>query len=454
MKVLKFGGTSVTDAIAWRQVIAILKDSQPCIVVVSATAKTTNNLLEAAREAKSGNYARALEISETIKERHLSIIEELIPEADDQLRNEACKIRLNEHLAMLNNYLLGISTLGELTPRSLDIILCIGEQISSYLITHFASLSGLDAIFIDSRSIIKTNSEFGKALPLVKQIATSSDILTKHLKAGKMPIMGGFYGSNSTGETTTLGRGGSDYTASLVGSALHADGIEIWTDVSGMFTSDPRYVEGVKPIEEITFDEAAELAYFGARVLHPATIQPAIEQNIPVYIKNTFRPSDKGTKICQSAKLDGPLRAIAFKKGITIVTVSSSRMLLAYGFLAKVFTIFENYKIPVDLISTSEVSISMSVDSKENLDSALEELQEFGKVVQRDNMALICVVGQKFLKASGIAGRIFKVIEHVSIQLISQGSSDINLSFVVNDTSAYEVVTLLHNEFFISNLAK
>ncbi|TNE74325.1 lysine-sensitive aspartokinase 3 [bacterium] len=448
MKVMKFGGTSVADAKAWKQVYSIVSQEKDVVIVVSATTKTTNDLLLAADLAKENKLSEALEVSERILKRHTDIIDELV---DDETHSEIftrCYEWINKHIELLNNYLLGIHTLGELTPRSNDVISSLGERLSSFLIAQIGPLYSVDSIHVDSKEVIKTNSDFGKAIPKSKDIAAAINEVKEPLEAGKTVIMGGFYGSNSKGEITTLGRGGSDYTASLVGLALGVDDIEIWTDVSGMYTCDPRMVPTATPIPDISFNEAAELAYFGAKVLHPATIQPAVERNIPVWIKNTFRPNDHGTKIYATAPLDDTLRAIAFKKDITIVTVTSTRMLLAYGFLARVFNIFEKHQVSVDLVSTSEVSVSMSVDSKERLDPVIEELMEVGHVHIHDKMALVCVVGQRFLKSTGIAARVFKTVDKYPIQLISQGSSDINLSFVVENEHLIYVVQELHKEFF------
>jgi len=448
MNVLKFGGTSVANAETWRKVVSIIKNQQPCAVVVSATAKTTNDLLSTAKLARQDSIESAREVAERIRQRHYDIIEELLPASLDQQVHTDAIAWVDKHLKLLDNFLLGIHTLGELTPRSLDMISSLGERISSYLIAQYARSEGVDMVHADARDIIKTNSEFGRAIPNMAKTREASTVLRHHLDQGKSVIMGGFFGTDANGEITTLGRGGSDYSAAILGMILNSDAIEIWTDVSGMYTSDPRFVKGTRPIEEITFDEAAELAYFGAKVLHPATIQPAIEQNIPVYIKNTFEADAPGTKIHSAAKLDGDVRAIAFKKDITIVTISSSRMLLAYGFLARVFGIFEEYEIAVDLVSTSEVSISMSVDKTVGLEPVLEKLGNIGDVSIRHGMSLVCVVGQQFLKSTGIASRIFQRINHIPIQLISQGSSDINLSFVVQNDHADEVVQELHDEFF------
>ena len=448
MKVMKFGGTSVADAKAWKQVYSIIAKEKETVVVVSATTKTTNDLLAAADCAKNGKLHDALEIAERILKRHSDIIDELIPVEQEGELFELCLAWINRHIGLLNNYLLGVHTLGELTPRSIDVISSLGERLSSFLIAQIGPLYGVNSVHIDSRDIIKTNSDFGKAIPNQKEINSKVSLIKAELDSGKLVVMGGFFGANHDGEITTLGRGGSDYSASIVGLALNAHDIEIWTDVSGMYTCDPRMVPAAKPINEISFNEAAELAYFGAKVLHPATIQPAVEKNIPVWIKNTFKPNEHGTKIFASAPLKGDFRALAFKKDIIIITVNSTRMLLAYGFLSRVFSIFENHKVSVDLVTTSEVSVSMSVDTKDRLDEVIEELMEIGHVHVQDRQALVSVVGQGFLNSTGIASKVFKTIDSYSIKLISQGSSDINLSFVVDNEHLTYVVQALHKEFF------
>lgn len=451
MKVLKFGGTSMADDKTWVSVLNIIKESNTPIVVVSATSGTTNSLLKAAELARKGNIDEAYALSEKIKQKHYDIVRDFLEKNgnsnDDGLFDDCCDW-IDKHIAILNNFLLGISTLNELTPRSIDTISSIGERISSFLLSKCGTVLGLKTVYVDARDILKTDSNHGQAKPDLKALHDNVRLLEKHHEAGKIPIIGGFYGSDYKGNVTTLGRGGSDYTASLIGMAIKADMIEIWTDVSGMYTSDPRYIKNTRFIEEIGFNQAAELAYFGAKVLHPATIQPAVERNIPVFVKNTFEPDHPGTKISSDAKGDNIVRAIAFKKDITIITISSSRMLMAYGFLARVFDIFEEFRVPVDLVSTSEVSISMSIDDASNLDELLVELEKIGDVNTRNEQALISIIGVEFLDASGLASRAFGVLKNIPIHLISQGSSDINLTLVVDNDKAIEAVQLLHDEFF------
>ncbi|HKJ30983.1 MAG TPA: lysine-sensitive aspartokinase 3 [Balneolales bacterium] len=451
MKVLKFGGTSMADESTWMAVLNIIKDSDTPFVVVSATSGTTNSLLEAAELARLDKVDEAYALSEIIKQKHYDVVRNFLEQNNDSSEDilfDDCCDWIDKHIAILNNFLLGISTLGELTPRSIDTISSIGERISSYLLAKCGTVVGLNTVYVDARDILKTDSNFGQAKPNLKALGDNVRLLLKHHEKGNIPIIGGFYGSDYKGNVTTLGRGGSDYTASLIGMAAKADMIEIWTDVSGMYTSDPRYIEHTQFIEEIGFNQAAELAYFGAKVLHPATIQPAIDQNIPVFVKNTFEPDHRGTKISSDAKMDDIVRAIAFKKDITIITISSSRMLMAYGFLARVFDIFEEHRVPVDLVSTSEVSISMSIDDASNLDELIKALEEIGDVKTREEQALISVIGVEFLDTSGLASRAFGVLNDIPIHLISQGSSDINLSLVVDNDKAIEAVQLLHNEFF------
>jgi aspartate kinase len=451
MKVLKFGGTSMADENTWMSVLNIIKNSDTPVVVVSATSGTTNSLLQSADYARNGRLDDAYQISEELREKHYRLVQNFLEtqgKSDDTELFDTCCKWIDKHIGILNNFLLGINTLGELTPRSVDTISSVGERLSSFLLSQCGVAAGLPTVFVNAKDILKTDSDHGHAKPDLNKLRENIEILRNHLNNGVIPIIGGFFGSDDKGNITTLGRGGSDYSASLFGMSLDADMIEIWTDVSGMYTSDPRYIKNTRSIREIGFNEAAELAYFGAKVLHPATIQPAIEKNIPVSIKNTFEPGHPGTLIRANSQATDIVRAIAFKKDITVITISSSRMLMAYGFLARVFDIFEEFKVPVDLVSTSEVSISMSIDDTSNLDKVVDVLRKIGNVNIRDRQALISVIGINFLESSGLASRSFGVLEDIPIHLISQGSSDINLSLVVDNENAIPAVQALHDEFF------
>ncbi len=441
----------MADAQAWKRVLEIVKAAGPgTTTVVSATSGTTNSLILAAETAKNGSLEDAKAISEEIRERHIALINDFfdLPEAKDEEGVDVCINHINKIVSVLDNYLLGIQTLGELSPKSMDAVSSIGERLSSFLLAECAKGQGIPSVWIDAADIMKTDSDHGKAAPDMDAIHERGKSIVHHAQSGKFPIMGGFYGSDENGVITTLGRGGSDFSASIVGLVADAEAIEIWTDVSGMYTSDPRFVQHAFSIKELSFNEAAELAYFGAKVLHPATIQPAVEKDIPVYVKNTFEPEHPGTRIFSDADADSPVRAIAFKKDITVITVISSRMLLAWGFLAKVFAIFEKNQVSVDLVSTSEVSISMTVDKKARLDAIRKDLEDIATVKVYYNQALISLVGKNMMKSKGVAASAFEALSEFPIRMISQGSSDINLSVVVENEHAVEAVQALHDTFF------
>lgn len=451
MKVLKFGGTSMADETTWKQILEIIKNTGEAIIVVSATSKTTNALLEAADLAKQGKHDDAVAISKFLHEKHVRILDNFLTnygKQDQEKIKKEGQLWIDRQIKVLDHYLLGIATLGELSLRSIDTISSIGERLSSCLLALCGQSIGLQTAHVDAAEIMHTNSDFGMAVPHLPSLKKNVQDLSSKVKNGFTPILGGFYGQNDAGEITTLGRGGSDYSASLIGAAIDCEEIQIWTDVSGMYTSDPRFIEGTRNIPEITFNEAAELAYFGAKILHPATIQPAVEKNIPVFIKNTFDPDHFGTKISSEAPFDGDIRAIAFKRNINIITISSSRMLMAYGFLASVFATFEKHAVSVDLVTTSEVSVSMSVDTDKNLDLVLKDLHQFGEVSVTKNQTLICLVGHDFLTSKGVAGKVFNSVSDIPVRMISQGSSEINLSIVVDNELAIDAAQKLHATFF------
>jgi len=440
----------MADAPAWKRVLDIVKATGPgTITVVSATSGTTNSLILAAETARNGSLREAKAISDEVRARHVKLItefSELPGITNTELQD--CQIHINSILGVLDNYLLGIQTLGELSDKSMDAVSSIGERLSSFLLAECAGMMGMPSVWIDAAEVMKTSSEHGKAAPQMDEVFKRGKTIAHHASNGKFPVMGGFYGSDARGVITTLGRGGSDYSASIVGLVVDAEAIEIWTDVSGMYTSDPRFVDRAFSIKELSFHEAAELAYFGAKVLHPATIQPAVEKDIPVFVKNTFEPQHPGTRIFSDADSDSPVRAIAFKKDITVITVISSRMLLAWGFLAKVFAIFEKHQVSVDLVSTSEVSISMTVDRKARLDAIRKDLEDISSVKVYYNQALISLVGKNMMKSKGVAASAFEALSAYPIRMISQGSSDINLSVVVENEHAVAAVQSLHDTFF------
>jgi aspartate kinase len=309
---------------------------------------------------------------------------------------------------------------------------------------------GLAARAVDARQVLVTDGTFGRATPLLPETeARLREKVQPLLDQGIVPVMPGFVGATKEGVTTTIGRGGSDWSAALFGSLLEADEIQIWTDVDGMLTVDPRLVPSARVIPEVSFTEAAELAYFGAKVLHPATIKPAVEKGIAVRVLNTMNPKAPGTLIVEEARGEsGSPRALAFKKGISVVFITQPRMLMAHGFLAKVFEVFARHQTSVDLVATSEVSVSLTVDDPTRLPAVERDLGELGEVQILKGMAIVSVVGRGFTRRSGLAGHIFDALREVNVVMISFGASDVNLSFVVSEADAERAVKLLHAAFF------
>ena len=447
MIVMKFGGTSVGSAERIAGVAEIVRErlARGPIVVVSAFSRVTDALIQGARLAEAGDAGHAA-VGAELRERHQATVRELIGDA-------ATRTRLLAHvdaiLAELRTLYTGVHALGELTPRSLDAISAIGERLSFEIVAAALLERGVPARAIDARELILTDESFSRAQPQLDAITARAAALVPVVEQGSVPVLGGFIGSTAKGVTTTLGRGGSDWTASLVGGALAVEEIQIWTDVDGMMTVDPRLVPSARVIPWVSFDEAAELAYFGAKVLHPATIKPAIERGIPVVILNTLNPGAAGTRITADAPATlGEPRAIAAKQGITLLTIAQPRMLMAHGFLARVFAVFEKHRTSVDLIATSEVSVSLTVDDVSSLAPIRSELLALGEVEVRQQMAIVSVVGRGFTRRSGLAARIFSALADVNVVMISFGASDVNVSFVVAEADAERAVKSLHRGFF------
>jgi aspartate kinase len=448
---MKFGGTSVEDAAAILRTAGIVegrvnKGLRP-VVVVSAMAKVTDQLLACAAAALAGRGDReaALEIAGRLRERHLQVCRALV--SGDRL--EPLLLDVNRAFDGLEELVHGIAVVGELTARTADLIVSFGERLSSVMVTAAFAERGLSSAHVDAREVILTDDHYGKAAPDEAAIERAlKQTVLPIVTAGQVPVMGGFIGS-CNGITTTLGRGGSDYTAALVGGGLHAGAIEIWTDVDGIMTTDPRICPDALRVRTISFEEAAELAYFGAKVLHPATILPAVQKNIPVYVLNSRNAANEGTRITATPPAcASPFKSIAAKKRLTIIDIVASRMLLAHGFLKLVFDIFDKHKCAIDMVSTSEVSISVTVDSREALPAICEELGRIADVKYESSKALICLVGEDIRGQSGIAAQVFAAVSHVNIRMISQGASEINMSFMINEEDVEEAVRSLHTRFF------
>jgi aspartate kinase len=447
--VMKFGGTSVEDSAAILRTAVIvagrLRAGLNPIVVVSAMSKVTDTLLKAAAAAGKNDREGALRLSDGLRTRHLTTAAELV--TGDRLTS--LQLNIHHDFDALDDLLRGISAVGELTPRTSDHVVSFGERLSSVIIAAAFAEQSLASTHVDARTVILTDDHYGKATPNPRAIenALTAQVLPL-LDLGKVPVLGGFIGS-CDGITTTLGRGGSDYTAALVGGALHAGAIEIWTDVNGIMTTDPRIVPEALRVKTISFEEAAELAYFGAKVLHPATILPAVQKNIPVYVLNSRNAENEGTKITATPPpCASPFKSIAAKKQLTIIDIVASRMLLAHGFLKAVFDVFDKHGCAIDMVATSEVSISVTVDSRQALPAICEELSRIADVKCEGNKALICLVGEDIRGISGISGQVFSSISHINVRMISQGASEINMSFMINEEDVEEAIRSLHRKFF------
>jgi aspartate kinase len=449
--VMKFGGTSVEDPAAINRTAAIVAGRVAAgkrpVVVVSAMARVTDQLLRAAASAAQGDRTGALAISSRLRARHRDTACALIKTSADA--SALCNL-IEQKFDSLDEILRGLAAILELTPRISDLVVSYGERLSSRIIAAAFSERGINAAHLDSRDVIITDSQFQKAAPIDALIEKrAEEHLTPLLEAGKVPVIGGFIASNEEGITTTLGRGGSDFTGALVGGALNAEAIEIWTDVDGIMTSDPRVCADALRVKVISFEEAAELAYFGAKVLHPATILPAVKKSIPVLVLNSKNPANEGTRIISVAPhCKSPFKSIAVKKKLSIIDVVASRMLMTHGYLKAIFDIFDRYQCPVDMVSTSEVSVSLTVDSNDKLPLIAADLSKLADVNYEGKKALICMVGEDIRGQSGMAAQVFGAIRHINVRMISQGASEINMSFMIEEEDADEAVRSLHAAFF------
>ena len=433
--VMKFGGTSVADAAAIENVARIVATERAAfpVVVVSAMSGVTDALLTATAASVAAIFSRHLATAEQLLSgSELERFAELVKSAETQVRALLQTQSASNRKAFQ------------------DSIVSFGEILSSALTAAVLNQHGVEARQVDARRCIITDEEHTSAAPLLREsFARTEAELRPLVDGGVVPVLGGFIGATLQGVTTTLGRGGSDYTAALIGAALKVDEIQIWTDVTGVLTADPRVVPEAQTIDRLSYSEAAELAYFGAKVLHPKTIQPAIENSIAVRICNSRMPQERGTLVGpQTETSPRTIKAIAHKTGVTVVQITSLRMLGAYGFLRALFEVFDRRRVVIDVVTTSEVSVSLSLDDASALPSIVEELQQLGTVGIEKGRAIICVVGEGLRGTPGIAGRVFSTISDINVSLISQGASSINFTFVIGEERVKEAVIRLHEEFF------
>lgn len=445
MIVAKFGGTSVGDADAIARTAGIVRSrlSRAPVVVTSALAGTTNRLIEIGQQAAAGQLIVALSIIEELRTRHFATIDDLGVGADTELVTDTGV--LFDELAHLAE---ALSVLGDVTPRSLDAVSSMGERLSAPIVAAALARIGVPAVFVDARRVIATTDDFGRAAPRPDEIAMACrSQLLPLVRDGQVPVLGGFIGATAQGVTTTLGRGGSDYSASLLGAAMDAEAIEIWTDVDGLLTADPRVVPGARLIEHVRFDEAAELASFGAKVLHPSTIAPAVRKGIPVFVFNSRRPEGSGTRITFDAPRR-PVRAIAGKTRTAVVKVRSPRMLAAPGTMRAIFEVFERNRTSVDVVATSEVSVSVTIDDVRHLEAIVAQLSAFGDVSVERGRGIVALVGAGLGESTVSMARALTALGDLRVHMLSLSATGINLTLIVDGDAVHDAMRRLHAAFF------
>jgi aspartate kinase len=453
---MKFGGTSVADADAIRRLIDIVKaqarrSGAPPVVVVSAMSKVTDHVLKMAADASRGERQTISAGVDELWQRHSAAAEILVPARDREPLIKQLQQQIEELRAMLT----ALAILREASPRSLDGIASAGELLSSRLVAGAFVAAGVDAVWIDARRAIVTDDHYTAAAPLMTEteVALETEVMP-HLAAGRLPVVGGYVGATKDGVATTLGRGGSDYSAAIIGAGLGAAEIQIWTDVDGMLTADPRLVDSPRVVPHLSFGEASELAYFGAKVLHPSTILPAVADNIPVKILNSRKPEVPGTVITATPpQSDRPIAALACKRKITVVEVTSTRMLMAHGFLRRLFEVFERYRTSVDVVTTSEVSVSVTIDDDRRIDEIAAALREFAEVTVEPNMSLLCAVGENLRADPAFAIRMLAGLDGIPLRMVSQAASRRNVTVVLRDGDVGAAMSRLHDAWFTDTAA-
>ena len=437
MKVLKFGGTSVGSPERIRALSQLINTGERQIVVLSAVAGTTNALVDIAAAYTKGNKEEAKEKIDALYGHYAQFIKALFT-TDKGLEN--AQELINYHFDLIRSFSSAL-----FSPIEEKVILAQGELISTTLFHFYLSEQGQSSCLLPALDFMRIDEENE---PIVDFIRTHIQPLLHAQAECTTFITQGYICRNSFGEIDNLRRGGSDYSASLIGAAIQAEEIQIWTDIDGMHNNDPRIVKGTQPIAQLCFNEAAELAYFGAKILHPQSVFPAQKYNIPVRILNTMQPDSPGTLISADASTEGDIRSIAAKDDITAIRIHSSRMLLAYGFLRRVFEVFERYKTPIDMITTSEVAISLTIDSVRYLDEIVQELNDFGTVEVDKHLSIICVVGNFGPETHGYASRVLDAVKHLPVRMISYGGSNYNTSLLIEHQYKAEALKSLHNRLF------
>jgi aspartate kinase len=449
--VMKFGGTSVGDAEAIARLVrhvTTARETGGVVLVVSALSGVTDRLFQLATAAAAGDEPGVQTGVDELVERHAAVARQAVRDAEPLIE------LMTAELAELRNLLHAVATLRDASPRTRDAIAAFGELLSSRLIERACTGAGIAAAWIDPRRVLVTSDGFGAALPLMDETTRAvAQHVRPVLSGGRVPVLGGYVGATAAGVTTTLGRGGSDYSAAIIGAAVDASEIQIWTDVDGMMTADPRIVPSTHVVPRLSFEEASELAYFGAKVLHPSTILPAVARSIPVRILNSRRFGGTGTLITADSPVDEPLAALACKRHVTVIDITSTRMLMAHGFLRRVFEVFERCQTPIDVVSTSEVSISVTIDNDARLTELLDELSTFADVRVERDMAILCAVGDGLRRDPRLASRILGSLEQFPLRMVSQAASRRNVTVVLHDAAAAAAMVHLHDTFFPREVA-
>ncbi len=436
MIVLKFGGTSVGSADRIKEVAKLVNTKDKKIVVLSAMSGTTNSLVDIANYLYKKNNEAASELIVALEQKYFKVVNELFK--TDQYKQKGKELIIS-HFSSIKSFTQDLFTLFE--EKS---ILAQGELLSTALFHYYLSENNIKSVLIPALNFMRTDKDGEPDLFYIKENINRE--FNSHPN-DTLFITQGFIARNAFGDIDNLKRGGSDYTASLVGVAIHAKEIQIWTDIDGMHNNDPRIIENTKSLTNISFDEAAELAYFGAKILHPASVHPAKIANIPVRLKNTLQPEAFGTLITSETNEKG-IKAIAAKDGITAIKIKSGRMLLAHGFMRKVFEIFEIYKTPIDMITTSEVAVSITIDDTKYVNDIVDELKKYGTVEKETNLTIICVVGDFIAESKGYAVTIFKALENIPVRMISYGGSRHNVSILIESKHKKDALTSLNTTLF------
>ena len=449
MIVMKFGGTSVANFEAITRTTFIIggKLDQKPVVVVSALSKVTDLLYKISDAAASKEETETRDLLKQLRDRHTNLACELLQQSPALC--EAALEKVNDICDSLDSLAMAVCAVGELSERNKAKIISNGELLSSTIICHAMNAKGIRTAFVDARKMMVTSGSYLKGEPITEEIcARVPGIIAEAFNGMDAVITQGFIGSDLDGKQTVLGRGGSDYSASLIGLAIDAERIEIWTDVDGVRTADPRRVPNTKNLEKISFEEAAEMAHFGAKVLHPLTIEPAVKKNIPIYVLNSMNPSGKGTAILCNELIEDGVKSVSFKENIRVINIFSMKMINTSGFLRRVFEIFSENKVSVDLISTSEANISVTVDAAEKIDKVVEQLSEFAEVFVDDDKSQVSVIGKNIVRLNGMLKKTFAPLKRCNVYMISQGASFVNISFVVDREELNEVVCDLHQHLF------